>query len=70
MMISISNYILFGFTEWVKALQHVYAYMDVGGRATQEQLPSSPVLPAWLCEIIAPARPALAIFVHPCTSTH
>ena len=31
MMISISNDILFGFTEWVKALQHVYAYMDVGG---------------------------------------
>ena len=54
MMISISNDILFGFTEWVKApqgyflrgaLQHVYAYMDVGGRATQEQLPSSPVCP-------------------------
>jgi len=40
-MISISNDILFGFIEWVKALQHVYAYMDVGGRATQEQLPSS-----------------------------
>ena len=30
-MLSISNDILFGFTEWVKALQHVYAYMDVGG---------------------------------------
>jgi len=61
MMISISNDILFGFTEWVKALQHVYAYMDVGGRAThdskdgggrnasgtafEEQLPSSPVCP-------------------------
>jgi len=53
-MIAKSNYILFGFTEWVNApqgyflrgaLQHVYAYMDVGGRATQEQLPSSPVYP-------------------------
>jgi len=44
-MITITNYILFIFTEWVKALQHVYAYMDVGGRATQEQLPSSPVCP-------------------------
>jgi len=59
MMISTSNYMLFGFTECVKALQHVYAYMDVGGRAThdskdgggrnasgtafEEQLPSSPV---------------------------
>ncbi len=52
MMIAKSNDILFGFTEWVKApqgyflrgaLQHAYAYMDVGGRATQEQLPSSPV---------------------------
>ncbi len=45
MMITITNDILFGFTEWVKTLQHAYAYMDVGGRATQEQLPSSPVYP-------------------------
>ncbi len=44
-MITITNYILFIFTEWVKALQHVYAYMDVGGRATQEQLPSHLVCP-------------------------
>ncbi len=45
MMIKITNYIFSKITEWVVALQHVYTYMDVGGRATQEQLPSSPVCP-------------------------
>jgi len=34
---------LFEFTHWVKALLHVYTYMEVGGRAAQEQLPSHPV---------------------------
>jgi len=28
------------------------------------EVAEQPCLPAWLCEIIAPARPALAIFVH------
>ncbi len=37
---------LFEFIFRVKALQYVYAYMDVGDRATQEQLPSSPVCPS------------------------
>jgi len=36
MMIILTDYIVFIFTEWVKALQHVYTYMDVGGRATQD----------------------------------
>ncbi len=46
MMITVIICIFSRFTEWVKALQHVYTYMDVGGRATQEQLPSSPVCPS------------------------
>ncbi len=45
-MIIITLLTLFEFTHSVKTLQHVYAYMDVGGRATQEQLPSSPVCPS------------------------
>ncbi len=44
-MIIITLWSLFEFIHRVKALLYVYTYMEVGGRAAQEQLPSSPVCP-------------------------
>ena len=43
MMMTIKILPIFEFTFKMKALLHVYDSMEGGGRATQEQLPSSPV---------------------------
>jgi len=51
------------FIEWVKALQYVYTYMDVGGRAAQEQLPSSPVCPPGYVKKLTKGA-AISLFFH------